>query len=218
MATKARTMRLLIGELFLQKIFAEKPQRRQKDDVEDREEGDSLPLYDRLAVQQADADRGANDENGRQQRQKQKWQQKFAHAGLRGDGGKRRAGDRDAQTAQEKNQKQVVKLLENRDVIENGEQRKHQDFGDHQEERVGHKLRKKDGERIADGETQRADRVVVLLAQETRLEHERRSKKNRQPQEAWTEFARLFGRGADGEAEKDEHHKDEDDGGREELA
>src|SRR5262249_27695216 len=85
-------------------------------------------------------------------------------------------------------------------------------------ERVGDELRKKDGEGIADGETQGAERVVVLLAQETRLKHERRSKKNGQPQEAWTEFARLFGSGADGEAEKDEHHKDEDNGGREELA
>ena len=170
------------------------------------------------AVQQADADGGADDENGRKQRQKQKRKQQFAHAGLRGDGGERGAGDGNAQAAEKEHQKEVVQLGQDRNVVENGEERKHQDFGEQQEKRVGNELGEKNGERIADGKTERAERVVALLAEKTGLQHQRGGEKNGEPEEAGAELARFFGSGADGKAEQDQDDQDENDGGGQEFA
>ena len=71
---------------------------------------------------------------------------------------------------------------------------------------------------IADGETQRAERVVVLLAEEAGLQHERSGEENGQPEQAGAEVARLFGGGIEGEAEEHDDHQDEDDRGGEKFA
>ena len=133
--------------------------------------------------------------------------------GLRGDRGKRGASDGNAQATEQQHQQQVMQLRQNRNVIENREERKHKDFGDQQEKRIGDELGEKYRERVADGQAKRAERVVALFAQKTGLQHQRGGEKNGEPEEAGAEFARFFAGGADGEAEQDQDHQDENDGG-----
>ena len=149
---------------------------------------------------------------------KKEREKKLAHAGLRGDGGERGACNGDAEAAEEEDEEEVVKLREDGNVVENGEERKHENFGEEEEERVGDELGEEDGERIADGEAEGAERVIGLLAEEARLQHQGSGEKNGEPEEAGTEFAGLFGGGVDGKAEEDENDEDEDDGGGEEFA
>ncbi len=161
---------------------------------------------------------GADNEHRSEQRQEQQRKQQFTHAGLRGDRGKRGASDGNAQATEQQHQQQVMQLRQNRNVVENREERKHKDFGDQQEKRIGDELGEKYRERVADGQAKRAERVVALFAQKTGLQHQRGGEKNGEPEEAGAEFARFFAGGADGEAEQDQDHQDENDGGGEKFA
>ena len=80
-------------------------------------------MYDRVAVQQTRGDDGADHKNGRKQGQQQQWEQQFAHAGLRGDGRDRSAGNGDAKAANKENKDENGKIRENRNVVKNGEDR-----------------------------------------------------------------------------------------------
>src|SRR5215472_2281234 len=75
---------------FLQKIFAEKPQRRQKNQIEHCQDDYAFPLHERLPVEQALRNFRARNENRRQQGQQEKGQEQFAHPRLRRNGRKRR--------------------------------------------------------------------------------------------------------------------------------
>src|SRR5215472_2173156 len=217
-ATKPRMMRLPIEGSFLQKIFAEKPQSGQKDEIEYGEKANALPLYDRLALEQADADGGADDQNRSQKRKKEQREQEFAHAGLRGNRGERGAGDGNAKAAENEYEKQIVELRKDRNVVEGGEKGKHQDLGKYKKEGIRDELREKNREGVADGEAEGAECVVVLLTKETGLQHQRSGEKDSEPEKAGTEFAGLFRGGADGKAEEDEYDENKDDGGSEEFA
>ena len=99
------------------------------------------------------------------------------------------------------------KCREDRHVVENGEDREHQQFGEHEEQRVGDELGEKNGEGIGDGQAQRAERVVILLAKKTGLQHQGCGEKKGQPKQTATEAARFRGGGIKGEAEQNDDHR-----------
>src|SRR5215470_5584297 len=162
-----RILRSTPRSLLLQKIFAKKPQHRQKHHVKSRQQPDSRPLQGRLRLHQADAYFGAHHQDRRKQRQKQQRQEQFPHARLGRDGGERRANHGDPHAAQKERQQECRQLRCERYVEQSGEYRKHQQFGDQQEQGVGGNLGQEYRKRILHGKPQRAQRVIGLFAQKT---------------------------------------------------
>jgi len=111
-----------------------------------------------------------------------------------------------------------VHLRKNRNVVEGREEGEHQSFSKQEKERVGDEFGQEDGEGIADGEPQGAERVVGLFAKEARLKHQGCGKEDGEPEETGAELAGLFGGRTDGKAEEDQDDEDEDHGGGEKLS
>src|SRR6266478_1276276 len=157
---------------FLQEIFPEKPYRRQKNDVKRNQERQPIPTQHRLLREERGRRLRTGDEQRRQQRQQKQWQQQFAHARLRGNRRQRRPRDGKPEATQEQHQCKLRHNSKQGNVVEHRENREHQQFRDQQEKGVRAELRQKNRKGIGNGKTQRAERVVGLLAQKTRLEHQ----------------------------------------------
>src|SRR6266404_3394705 len=93
--------------LFFQKIFPEKPYRRQKNDVKRNQERQPIPAQHWLLRKQRRRRLCARDEQRRQQRKQEQRKQQLAHARLRRNRRKRRAGNRKPKTPQEQHQRKL---------------------------------------------------------------------------------------------------------------
>src|SRR6266404_1187927 len=92
---------------FFQKIFPEKPYRRQKNDVKRNQERQPIPAQHWLLRKQRRRRLCARDEQRRQQRKQEQRKQQLAHARLRRNRRKRRAGNRKPKTPQEQHQRKL---------------------------------------------------------------------------------------------------------------
>src|SRR5712692_1685699 len=197
---------------FFQKIFAEKPYRRQKNDVERQQETQPFPRHDGIRDEQCRGRFRAGDQHWGQQRQEKQRKQEFAHSGLRGNRRQCRSRYGKSETTHEHNQYQLRECCQHGNVVKNREHGQKQNLGEQQKKGVRRQLGQKNGERIADRKPQRAQRVVILLAQEARLQHQRSREKKSQPQQPGAKAARF----SDGriECEAEEHHNREDENHR----
>src|SRR5271163_500161 len=216
--TSAAPKALFIMPLFLQKIFAEKPQRRQKNDIKNRQKSHAFPLHERLNVQQAGGDLRAGHQHRGEQRQEEQRKQQLPHARLRGNSRKCRTCNGNAQTAKKKYQQQLRKYRQNRHVVQNREHRKHQQFRHEKKKRVGRQFRQQNRKRIADRQPQRAQRIVVLLAKKARLQHQRCGKQKRQPQQPGAKSSRFRRRRIKRKAEQHDDHQNKNDRGHQQFA
>src|SRR5690348_2939590 len=199
--------------LLFQQILSEKPQRRQKHHIERNQKRQPIPPQHGIRrVKQRRRGLRAGNQQRSQQRQQQQRQHQFAHARLRRNRRKRRSRHSQSKTPEKKHQHKLRKYPPNRHVVQNRKDRQQQNFREQQENRVGRELREKNGKRVLERQPQSAERVVHLLAQKTRLQHQRRSEERRVGKESRPEAPRFRRRRIEGEAEEHHDHQDEHDG------
>ena len=107
---------------------------------------------------------------------------------------------------------------QHRHVVHHGKNRQQQYFGQKKKKGVRCELGEKYGEWIAHRKAQCAQRVVLLLAQKTGLQHQGRSKEKCQPEQPGSKTARFVRRWVKRKAEENDHDQNEDNRGRQQFA
>src|SRR5271156_1100354 len=110
-------------------MIAQKPGSCEKHNIKSSQEREPGAVESRLLGEERGGGVSRGDQQRREQREQEQREEEFAHAGVGGNRGENRAGDGEAESAQDQDENQAPDDACQREIVEDGEDWHQDEFG-----------------------------------------------------------------------------------------